>query len=320
MCVDGSSRSSALHRQIRRGSLHDITDDPLTFSSPPEPSLSARAHRDGRSRHRASSPGVSRQPTPHSIDRVPCPSVDHPMGSRDLIEPLAPPRGPRKSTPERRIAPSIFGDEVPTSPSRSDLAVSHGLAGFLRARVASVAARCRPWGSPRFSTSARPPTSTDTTLRSSRLRPATRRRRPRGATTPRRTSPCPSFPVAVSRLGLPPCAFDSPAAPTPSTTVADLRLRRSRVGLVRSEVLFRSSGRYPDIDRFQSTPSPSSLGFHLSPRSRHLRGVDTITPLDVSARPAPAAVRSPTIPSEEVLVRSARARVVPGMGLRSPPV
>jgi len=78
------------------------------------------------------------------------PSVDRTSRSRDLLVPLARWRGPRASTPGLRIAPAPFGGGVPPPPSRSDLAVSHGLAGFFRARAAGVATRCRPWGSLRF--------------------------------------------------------------------------------------------------------------------------------------------------------------------------
>jgi len=132
----GSLRLPGLHR----GRTFEV------FRSSPPAGSDASRHLDLPPHLRALSPLQSTHPERRAESLRPpllgfgfCPSIDtttaRPLPTR------AHPRG-------RRLT---FGSGIPAPESRSDLAVSHRLAGFLRAMTCGlVASRCRSWGSPRF--------------------------------------------------------------------------------------------------------------------------------------------------------------------------
>lgn len=236
--------------------------------------------------------------SPEPLDRIEGRARTLPASHRADERPAVACRPPRSC--------SAFGDGLPGPPSRSDLAVSLGLAGFLRARVASIAARCRPWGSPRFAPAVRPPAPH---LDDLAIAQASCARLggglPAAPYHPSKDLSAPQRPAAVSRFGLPPCASGSPAAPTRPPTVASRRVRRSRVGPVRSEGFLRSPVGVPDptvADRAVARPPWALLS---------LRGpattVETVgpTPLDIDrrSRPPPFADR-PDTPKDARMGRS----------------
>jgi len=124
----------------RRGRTFEV------FRSSPPGSFDASRHLDLPPHLRALSPLQSTHPEPRAESLRPPllgfgfrPSID--MTTARPLPTGAHPRGRRPT----------FGSGIPAPESRSDLAVSHRLAGFLRAMTCGlVASRCRSWGSPRF--------------------------------------------------------------------------------------------------------------------------------------------------------------------------
>jgi hypothetical protein len=215
MGVDGSSRCSVARRRRRTEIALRPASPTHESSAPLQSHLPTRALRSRGSRPPtlASSPGVVATGASRP-GRVVCPSVDprwelaFPMRPRSLA------RAERvhSRAPDRSGSLRRRGRYAPSS--RADLAVSHGLAGFLRTRVAGVAACCRPWGSPRFL-----PARSARSTHPSASRPRKSVSSGSAAGSPRREPPLegplrsPASPSAVSRLGLPPCASGSPAPP-----------------------------------------------------------------------------------------------------------
>jgi len=132
------------------------TIDPL-FGSPSEHLPAART-------------GSRRSPLVGSDRSAGFPRTPGPIAPPSALHLLAKDRC--ASTPGSEPRFTTFGLRMPIRKSRSDLVVSHHLAGFLRARAGRLVASCsRPWGSSRFT------------------RPAEAGRDPRDATTPRRMIP-----------------------------------------------------------------------------------------------------------------------------------
>jgi hypothetical protein len=97
----------------------------------------------------------SRRPPLLGSDRSPgFPRTPGPIAPPSALHLLAKDRC--ASTPGTEPRPITFGLRMPIRKSRSDLVVSHHLAGFLRARAGRLVASCsRPWGSPRFTRTSR---------------------------------------------------------------------------------------------------------------------------------------------------------------------
>jgi hypothetical protein len=173
---------------------------------------------------------------------------------------------PRRPLPRRHCC-RRFGLEVPTSKSRSDLTVSHGLAGLLRRSPRSrgtlrccqrrihglVASRYRSWGSLRFAIVVRVAPAPHTGhLAMVCVQPVTRTPRPRSAVrTLWRIPPIRSR--VVSPRSLPPwCSL--PAQPR--------SIRRDRYRLRRSchdHVMQHLRGVAPQMGPYQQPPFPAAL-------------------------------------------------------------
>jgi hypothetical protein len=177
--------------------------------------------------------------------------------------PEPPPRWAEPHTSTREGSPPP-DPEAPTSRSRSDLAVSHRLAGFLRARAADVAACCRPWGSLRFRHAVRRP-------RASRSAHHPSKDLPSHQLPPR--SPAAIAPVSLgspASSGSPDTPCDAPRSPA--------TVRITWTSRPCSDARSVSARRPLPIDRgpsslgFSSLPDPLARGRKRWGRQRTLRG------------------------------------------------